>query len=58
MKLKHARSYDDFHGRGVEAISSFVDDVKKGNFPGSANYWNLPEAERKGFAARYGSMAK
>jgi 3-methyl-2-oxobutanoate hydroxymethyltransferase len=52
FELRHSRKYEDFRGRGRQAIRAYVEDVHSGRFPGATNVRHLSEAEAAALAKR------
>jgi 3-methyl-2-oxobutanoate hydroxymethyltransferase len=52
LELRHSRKYEDFRGRGTQAMRAYVEDVHSGRFPEATNVRHLPETEAAVFAKR------
>jgi len=54
--FRHNRKYDDFRGRAVYALASYVEDVETGRFPGEENLRHMAESELTDFTAAMNGM--
>jgi 3-methyl-2-oxobutanoate hydroxymethyltransferase len=48
---KHVRSYADLHGTTLDAVTSYIADVRSGRFPSEDQTWHMSEEEHRSFAA-------